>query len=53
MVHLGFGVLKLTVVLAVAGVVLYNQREALLGLIALPPPALAAADGATSCSGPR
>jgi flagellar biosynthesis protein FlhB len=41
MVHLGFGLLKLTVVLAVAGVVLYNQREALLGLIALPQPALA------------
>ena len=42
MVHLGFGLLKLTVVFAVAGVVLYNQREALLGLIALPPAALAA-----------
>ena len=42
MVHLGFGLLKLTAVFAVAGVVLYNQREALLGLIALPPPALAA-----------
>ena len=42
LVHLGFGLLKLTVVFAVAGVVLYNQREALLGLIALAPPALAA-----------
>jgi flagellar biosynthetic protein FlhB len=42
MVHLGFGLLKLTVVLAVAGVVLYNQREALLRLVALPPPTLAA-----------
>ncbi|MFZ1933001.1 MAG: EscU/YscU/HrcU family type III secretion system export apparatus switch protein [Thermoguttaceae bacterium] len=42
MVHLGFGLLILTAVIGVAGVVLYNQREALLGLIALPPPALAA-----------
>jgi len=41
MVHLGFGLVKLTVVFVVAGVVLYNQREALLGLIALPQPALA------------
>ena len=42
MVHLGFGLVKLMVVFVVAGVVLYNQREALLGLIALPPAALAA-----------
>jgi flagellar biosynthesis protein FlhB len=42
MVHLAFGLLKLTAVFSVAGVVLYNQREALLGLIALPPPGLAA-----------
>ena len=42
MVHLAFGLLKLAVVLSVAGVLLYNQREALLGLTALPPPALAA-----------
>jgi flagellar biosynthesis protein FlhB len=41
MVHLGFGLLKLTVVLITAGIVLYNQREALLGLITLPPSALA------------
>jgi flagellar biosynthesis protein FlhB len=40
-VHLGFGLFKLAVVLVVAGVVLYNQREALLGLIALQPAALA------------
>jgi flagellar biosynthesis protein FlhB len=42
MVHLAFGLLKLTIVFATAGVVLYNQREALFGLVALPPPALAA-----------
>lgn len=40
MVHLGFGMFKLVVVFAVAGVVLYNQREAMLGLIALPPAVL-------------
>ncbi len=42
MVHLAFGLLKLTAVFTVAGVVLYNQHDALLRLIALPPPALAA-----------
>ena len=41
MVHLGFGLFKLIVVFTVAGVVLYNQREAMLGLVALPPPELA------------
>jgi flagellar biosynthesis protein FlhB len=41
MVHLGFGMFKLVVVFSVAGVVLYNQREALLGLVALAPPELA------------
>jgi flagellar biosynthetic protein FlhB len=41
-VHVGFGLLKLSVVLVVAGVVLYNQREALAGLVTLPPAALAA-----------
>ena len=35
MVHLGFGMFKLIVVFTVAGAVLYNQREALLGLVAL------------------
>jgi len=40
-VHLGFGIFKLAVVLAVGGVVLYNQRMALLELTALAPPALA------------
>ena len=39
-VHLGFGVFKLTAVLAVGCAVLYNQREALLGLSALAPSAL-------------
>jgi flagellar biosynthetic protein FlhB len=42
MVHLGFGTFKLIVVFTVAGVVLYNQRESLLGLVALAPPELAA-----------
>jgi flagellar biosynthesis protein FlhB len=41
-VHLGFGLLKLIVIFSVAGVVLYNQREAMLGLVALAPPELAA-----------
>jgi flagellar biosynthesis protein FlhB len=41
-VHLGFGVVKLLVIFTVAGVVLYQQRESLLGLVALPPPQLAA-----------
>ena len=41
-VHLGFGLVKMTVVFVVAGVVIYNQREVLLRLIALPPAALAA-----------
>jgi flagellar biosynthesis protein FlhB len=40
--RLGFGLLKLTVVLITAGVVLYNQRESLLQLITLPAPAIAA-----------
>lgn len=42
MVHLAFGLLKLAAVLTVAGVVVYNQREALLRLMTLPPSALAA-----------
>jgi flagellar biosynthesis protein FlhB len=42
MARLGFGLLKLTVVFITAGVVLYNQRDTLLELIAMPPPALAA-----------
>ncbi len=42
MVQLAFGLLKLVAVFAVAGIVLYNQREALLRLVALPPAALAA-----------
>jgi len=41
MVHLGFGTFKLIVVFAVAGVVLYSQREAMLGLVALAPAELA------------
>jgi flagellar biosynthesis protein FlhB len=41
MAHLAFGLLKLTIVFTTAGVVLYNQREALLRLISLPPLALA------------
>ena len=41
MVHLGFGVVKVMVVFVVAGVVLYGQREAIFGLMALAPPALA------------
>ena len=41
MIHLGFGVVKIAAVLAVGGVVLYNQRAALLGLAALAPSALA------------
>jgi flagellar biosynthesis protein FlhB len=41
MVHLGFGVVKLVVVLAVASVVLFGQREAILGLTVLGPAALA------------
>lgn len=40
-IHLGFSLVKLTVVFVVALVVLYNQRESLLGLAALPPPRLA------------
>ena len=40
-VHWGFGVLKLVAVLAVGCAVLYSQREALLGLGALAPKALA------------
>jgi flagellar biosynthesis protein FlhB len=39
--RLWFGLVKLTVVSAVAGAVLYSQRHALLGLAALPPSALA------------
>lgn len=38
--NLGFGVVKLVAVLAVGGAVLYHEREALLGLSALAPPAL-------------
>jgi flagellar biosynthesis protein FlhB len=41
MVHLGFGLFKLAIVFTVAGVVLYNQRESLLGLMALAPGELA------------
>ena len=37
--HVAFGLLKLAAILGVAAVLLYNQREALLGLITLPPPA--------------
>ena len=40
-VHLGFGVVKLAIVLAVACVVLYGQREAILGLTDLAPAAIA------------
>jgi flagellar biosynthesis protein FlhB len=40
-VHLGFAIFKLLVVFSVAAIVLYNQREALLGLVALAPPQLA------------
>jgi flagellar biosynthetic protein FlhB len=41
LVQLGFGVFKLIAVLGAAAAVLYQQREAVLGLAALPPPALA------------
>jgi flagellar biosynthesis protein FlhB len=40
-VHVGFGIVKLAVALTVAGVVLFNQRGAILGLTELPPGALA------------
>jgi flagellar biosynthesis protein FlhB len=39
--RLTFGVFKLIVILSVSCMVLYNQREALLGLAGLAPPALA------------
>jgi flagellar biosynthetic protein FlhB len=41
LVQLGFGIFKLVAVLGVAGVVLYNQRNAILGLIYLAPSAIA------------
>ena len=41
MVQLGFGMVKVVVVFVTAGVVLYNQRAAIVGLMALAPPALA------------
>jgi flagellar biosynthesis protein FlhB len=41
MVRLGFGLGKLAIVLAVAAVVLYKQRDALVGLAALDPSAVA------------
>jgi flagellar biosynthesis protein FlhB len=41
LVQLGFGILKLIVVLGVACVVLYGQRDAILGLTNLPPAAIA------------
>jgi len=41
MVHLAMGVFKLIIVAAVSGAVLYSQRNVLLGLSALAPPALA------------
>ncbi len=41
MVRLSFGVIKLAIALAVAGVVLYGQRAAILGLTGLMPAALA------------
>jgi flagellar biosynthetic protein FlhB len=40
-VRLGFGLFKLAIAMAVAGVALYGQRAAILGLCALAPPALA------------
>jgi flagellar biosynthetic protein FlhB len=41
MVRLSFGVIKLTIALAVAGMVLYGQRAAILGLTGLMPAAVA------------
>ena len=41
MVRLGFGIVKLVIVLGVACVVLYGQREAILGLSNLAPAAIA------------
>lgn len=41
MVHLGFGVFKVVIVLAVGGAVLYGERESLLGLSTMGPAALA------------
>jgi flagellar biosynthesis protein FlhB len=41
-VHLGFGVVKLVVVFAITGAVLYQQLGAIVALCELPPPALAA-----------
>jgi flagellar biosynthetic protein FlhB len=41
LVRLAFGVLKLAVILAAAGVLLYREVNAILGLAALAPPALA------------
>jgi flagellar biosynthesis protein FlhB len=40
-VHLGFGIVKLSVVLAVGCVVVYNQRGEILGLASLAPSAIA------------
>jgi flagellar biosynthesis protein FlhB len=40
-VHLGFSLFKLVVIFGVAAIVLYNQREAMLGLVALAPAELA------------
>ena len=48
-VQLGFGIFKLLVVLGVAGVVLYNQRDAILGLSDLAPAAIAEQMAQTIC----
>ena len=40
-VHLGAGIVKMAIVLAVACVVLYSQREAIIGLIGLTPVGIA------------
>ena len=39
--HLGFGVVKLAIILAIACVVLYGQRETIVGLIGLTPVGIA------------
>jgi flagellar biosynthesis protein FlhB len=39
-VHLGFGIVKLSIVLAVGGVALYGQRTAILGMTELAPAAI-------------
>jgi len=41
MVNLGQGIVKLAIASAVAGVVMYNQCEAILGLTSLPPATIA------------